>query len=151
MNPQKPIPTVLQLVVDNVLLSYLNLHNFTDFSQCIDVAVRLGAWFGQLQEAARHDDAPRVLELLPWLMKDLDYLHLSGDLLAEWQEVANTVKRAAMGASINLLPSWVAEQQKQVQELGWKPAGNGPPKGVRIFVTKYPQTKPTPKKRDLYT
>lgn len=43
MNPQKPIPTVLQLVVDNVLLSYLNLHNFTDFSQCIDVAAYFAA------------------------------------------------------------------------------------------------------------
>lgn len=119
------MPTVLQLVVDDTLLAFSNLHNRADFSRFLDSAVRLGTTLGQMQEAARYDDAPRVLELLPWFVADLDCL--SGDLLAEWREAADTVKRAALGAPIELLPRWVADKQKRAREHGWEPIGSRRP------------------------
>lgn len=141
MSSQKPAPTVLQLVVDDVLLSYINLHNFADFSQCVHAALNMGATLGQMQEAARIDDAPRVLELLPWFVSSLDCL--TGELLAEWLEVADMVKRAAMGAPVALLPAWVAEKQKWVQQYGWQPIGSGRPyEKIRV-------AEPTPKKAHL--
>lgn len=141
MCSQKPMPTVLQLVVDDVLLSYHNLHNYADFSQCIHTALAMGATLGQMQEAALNEDAGRVLELLPWFTSSLDCL--TGDLLGEWLEVADMVKRAAMGAPVSLLPAWVAEKQKWVQQYGWQPIGSGRP------YAKIRVAEPAPKKACL--
>lgn len=125
MQPLKPTPTVLQLVVDDVLLSYLNVLAVADFSECLGQALNLGSTLGQMQEAARIDDEPRVLELLPWLVSSLDCMN--GDLLAEWLETADLVRRAALGAPVKLLPKWVAEKQEWVQQHGWPPLGSSRP------------------------
>ncbi len=138
MSTQETEPTVLQLVVDDVLLSYINLHNQADFSQCIHAALKMGVTLGQMQEAARIDDAPRVLELLPWFVSSLDCL--TGDLLAEWLEVVDAVKWAAMGASIDLLPTWVASRQKWVQKHGWHPIGSARPYD-KLYLSKPAQKK----------
>lgn len=137
MSAQNP-PTVLQLVVDDVLLS---LHNQADFSQCIHRTLIMGATLGQMQEAARINDTPRVLELLPWFVLSLDCL--TGDQLAEWLEVADMVKRAALGAPVWLRPAWVAVKQKWVQEHGRHPIGSGRP------YDKIRVSEPAPKKAHL--
>ncbi len=125
MTASKPMPTVLQLVVNDVLLSYWNLPNFVDCRQNITAAIQTAGILGQMQEAARIDDAPRVLELLPWFIAALDCM--SGDVLAEWLDVADTVKRAAMGAPLHLLPAWVIQKYEWVQDYGWQPVGSGRP------------------------
>ena len=141
MSTQNHTPTVLQLVVDDVLLAFINLPGTVQFGNWTGRAIIIASTLGQMQEAARLDDAPRVLELLPWLVDSLDVFE--GSLLDEWLAIADTIKRAALGAPVSMLPSWVAAKQKRVSKNEWEAIGCGRP------FKKVAASLPAPKKPNL--
>lgn len=100
--------SILELVAENVLLTYANLPSHLSPTASNNSLSCLGLVVGKIHEAACTGNCSRVLELLPWMEREFDCM--SGELLATWSDCHQWLRLAAMGASSREFPVWLRQQ-----------------------------------------
>lgn len=88
----------LQIISDNVLLSYINIPNRLPRETPISgYFLSLGVVVGQIHEASMKGDTLRVLELVPWLENQTDFM----DGWQDWASYCTVLRLAARDAPIS--------------------------------------------------